>query len=784
MSSRTSRGSRRRRRTRINHEAIAAQIIVVAAGVGGAMAGGHSTGWPVTDRLFAGLFAALVAAATSRARRWSWLVVSGGAALCALSADNNIASAMAFWSIVLAFGSVVVNKRDRAIGALVGGLAIQALLRLRGFGDSGVSALLTFAITAPALLSAYRVLPEPAHRRVRRGVLIGAGLAVLLSVPVVLGAIAARSHIEQGIQEVRAGFSSAESGDKKGATAHFNKAEVSFKDARKYVDSWWSAPARAVPVSGLQAQVLAVATHEGDTLARIAANLSNTEQAALSVEKATVSIDAIGQLTEPLNQAGDALVHASNQIDDVQSSFLLPPLSDKLDQFTHEVDRALPAAQNAKTAIRVAPSLLGNDAPRRYLVLFTTPAETRGTGGFIGSWALLTVDHGHIEMTDSGRITELNNRPLSPRLITGPERYLTSYVNTFHPEVFFQNITASPDFPDVANVATQLAPQTKLGAPIDGVILIDPIGLAAMLKLTGPVKVAGLSQPLTAENAAHVFLFDQYQLFPNRASDDPTEAPGTREGFLANALKATFDSFLGGNIPTAQSMVNALSPMVDQRRVLAYSTHPDEEALFRELGMDGSFPTPDTGDFISLVTTNRGGNKLDAYLHRQLTYDVTYSPSSGDVQATATVVLRNDAPPDGLPFEVGYNDANLPIGTNQTSLTLYSPLDLVGLSGNGQPYGAVPKEEFGFHSYTAYVDLPPGGSTTLVFSLAGSSKPAHAYRLRISPQPLVNADDVAVSITATDGWRPEHQPGVQVKDATATPAVNPRVSSDLTVRFN
>src|SRR3954447_25345646 len=112
---------RRRRRTRTSAESIAALSIIVASGVGGAMAGGHATGWPVTDRVFAGLFAALVAAATSHARRWSWLVVSGGAAICALSADDNAAMALAVWSVALAIGSVAVNKRDRAIGALVGG---------------------------------------------------------------------------------------------------------------------------------------------------------------------------------------------------------------------------------------------------------------------------------------------------------------------------------------------------------------------------------------------------------------------------------------------------------------------------------------------------------------------------------------------------------------------------------------------------------------------------------------------------------------------------------------
>lgn len=774
--------SRRRRRIRFNSEHVAARVIVVLAGIGGVMVGGHSTGWIVTDRVVAGLFAALIAFATSRARRWSWLVLSGAAVAMTLSADENLATAMAVWALALALVSVVLDKRDRAIGALIGGLSIQALLRIRGFGDSGVSAGLTALATLAPLLSAYRRMPSTSHRRVVRGTLIAAGVAALFLVPVAIGALLARSKIEHGISEVRAGFTAAEHGDKPGARQHFRNAETNFAKARTFVDSWWAKPALIVPGGGLQAGVLAVATHEGDSLAGVAATLADTEEAALSVEDGTISIDAVARLAGPLAQARAALGTASSNIDDVRSSFLLPPLADRVDLFADEVDKALPAAENAQAAIQVAPDMLGSSAPRRYLVLFTTPAETRGVGGFVGSWALLTIDKGHVDLTDSGKISELNNKK-GPYDLTGPERYLAAYGDSFHPERFFQNITASPDFPDVGAVAAQLAPQTKLGQPVDGVVLLDPIALASMLRFTGPLKVPGLKTELNAQNAAQTLLFDQYALFPDRGGNNGEEQPGVREDFLADTLKATFDALLHRHLPGPEALVNVLGPMVEQRRLMTYSTHPAEQALFASLKMDGAFPPPDTGDFFSLVTTNRGGNKLDAYLHRDVTYDVTYSPSTGVVQATATVVLHNDAPPSGLPFEVGYNDDDLPIGTNQTALTLYTPLSLTGLTADGQPLGVVSQSELGYRSYTAYLDLAPQSSQTLVFTLTGSSAPAAAYRVRVEPQPLVNPDTVGITITAADGWRPQSAAGITAKGTSAHVRVDPAVANDRSVTF-
>ena len=41
-------------------------------------------------------------------------------------------------------------------------------------------------------------------------------------------------------------------------------------------------------------------------------------------------------------------------------------------------------------------------------------------------------------------------------------------------------------------------------------VTIDPYGVAGLLELTGPVTVPDWPEPLTADNAAQVLLFEQY----------------------------------------------------------------------------------------------------------------------------------------------------------------------------------------------------------------------------------------------------------------------------------
>ncbi|MBK9181364.1 MAG: hypothetical protein IPM45_17720 [Acidimicrobiales bacterium] len=48
-------------------------------------------------------------------------------------------------------------------------------------------------------------------------------------------------------------------------------------------------------------------------------------------------------------------------------------------------------------------------------------------------------------------------------------------------------------------------------------ITVDPAGLAALLRLTGPVSGPGIPSPLTPDNVEQFLLVDQHQL----SADDP-----------------------------------------------------------------------------------------------------------------------------------------------------------------------------------------------------------------------------------------------------------------------
>ena len=56
----------------------------------------------------------------------------------------------------------------------------------------------------------------------------------------------------------------------------------------------------------------------------------------------------------------------------------------------------------------MAPAMLGADGPRTYLMLFTTPSESRGLGGFVGSYAELQIADGQLTLGEFDRAQDLD----------------------------------------------------------------------------------------------------------------------------------------------------------------------------------------------------------------------------------------------------------------------------------------------------------------------------------------------------------------------------------------
>ena len=690
-------------------------VVAVVSGLLAATAGLRPTGAsPIDVLLVAGSAGAVTWAAASA----PWWMLAAMAVLAAGTAPSAVLAGVGLATVVLA--SVIGGGRLNLpwLRSLVVLVAIQVLARCEVGAFQGWSAL--FSCVALAVVFVWGVLRRPrATRRRVWQVLGGVGVfAVLAMLGFALAGLVARGPLEAGNRQARTGLDALNRGDMVAAEAAFRSSARSFRKADDALGAVWAQGARLVPVAAQHRESVAELTGgAADAMSQAASALAEVDPEALRVIDGRIDVAAVRALEAPFTQLLSAIEDLQATVDGARSPWLAGPLTTRLDDLEGELVDNRVRADNALLAVQVAPRMLGADRPRRYFVAFTTPAEARGLGGFMGNWAEITIVGGQIEMSGFGRHSDLSEAgDQVSRRLTGMDEFLerwgefgfSNYAGGTAGPVVWTNVTMAPDFPTTAQVISQLYPQSG-GRPVDGVFMLDPQAMAALMSFTGPIAVDGIEQQLTAENVVQYIIKDQY-LLPDNAQ---------RIDLLETIARSTVDRLLAGALPPPAELGRTFAPLAAQGRLMAWSADPEEQELLTRVRMAGVFPQLNGGDGVAVTVDNGSGNKIDAYLEMKVDHVVTNQSADGARESTVTVTLTNTAPAGGLPKYVIGNLVGLPDGTNRTWLSVYTALPMVGVEVDGVADGMETGQVFGWNVASRFVDVPPGGTVTLVLTTQG-----------------------------------------------------------------
>jgi hypothetical protein len=734
-----------RRRSPRQASRLSVVLPVAAAAAGGALAGCHPTGTPLVDPVETAAFSAGFTFLIMGAAPATWLVLGVAAVLLARG-----------WLLVpagvvlaLAFLGVFWTRAPRWVGAAVAVLGVQVVLRwppqvFRGF-PSAVAAGLVM-LTA---VSAWQRASSPARRRAVMVVGGMVGVAVLVSLPFAIVSLITRTEVVGGQAAARTALESVGSGNTKAVVADLGTAEADTRDAARTIGSWITSGARGVPVLAQQERFLAGTLQAVST----AAATGRREAPAIDYRPAhqpgQVDLARLRALAAPMRILDRQLQMTDRQLAGLGSLWLVAPLQDRASSERRLFTQATRSADLGVQAARVLPGMLGADETRHYLIAFMTPSESRGYDGLIASYGLLTAEAGHVSLSVSGPTPDITKTlPAGGAQLTGVADYLARY-GAFEPGQYPEDDTYAPDLPTDADVFSQVYAQSG-GGPIDGVLAIDPYGLAALLRFTGPIVVPGLPVPLTQANAASELLTQEYTTFDTGQANQDI----VRHALLQSALQVAFHVLVNRSLPTPQDLSAVLDPMAVAGRISFWSFHRDEQPFLRQLGLDGSFPHAGGGDLLAVTTQNTGNNKIDAYLHTAIHDHVTFNPSTGTEHSTVLIRLTNDAPATGLPPNVidSPADPGLSTGTNETWLSVYSPLSFNQVMIDGTPGAMSAVRELGVWVYSTYVNIAPRSSATVRVDLLGRVAARSMLRMTVRLQPSANPERAQVVVTPVGPW--------------------------------
>ena len=578
-----------------------------------------------------------------------------------------------------------------------------------------------------AVMARFVRRPRLTPRRLVLGWLVLAAVAVLGYLAVT--AALARSDLQTAKSSLGTVKARLLAGDEAGARRELAAADRAAAAAQDRTRGpLWTAAA-AVPFVGRPLDTvrgIARTAHEltTTTLPRVVDVAAALSPDRLRVATDRIDVAALANAAPTLAVVDTQVAAALRDADALPTGTWLSPVDRARTQFRDLVAGLHTTLDDASQAARLAPSMLGADGPRRYLLVIQTNAEARGLGGLPGVFAVVRADRGRVGFDRFGNDSDIHGHAHAQ---LGSD--FVRWYSQFGVETVWENSNASPDFPADARIWLSMW-QDQTGQRLDGAIATDPVALSYLLRVTGPVTLKD-GTVVSADNIVELSESTAYARYRDTAE---------RKRFFVDLGRATADHVLHAAGGHGRALIDAMAHAARERRIVVWSSHRGEQAQIAARGLGGVLPSGPV-PFTATVVNNAAGSKLDYYLERTVRYDAGRC-DGGRRRSTVTIELRNAAPAHGLPPYVivrsDHPEWPPAPGTNRSLVTVYATAGsrLTGASVDGADVleQILRGREADHPIFTTAVEIPPLRTVTLRFALI---EPAVAGRVETLAQPLV-----------------------------------------------
>ncbi|MFH1705291.1 MAG: DUF4012 domain-containing protein [Patescibacteria group bacterium] len=313
--------------------------------------------------------------------------------------------------------------------------------------------------------------------------------------------------------------------------------------------------------------------------------------------------------------------------------------------------------------------LTGADGKRRtFLVLLQNNMELRPTGGFIGSFAILTFEAGSLtnfEVKDvysaDGQLKGHVEPPKAIKEILGEANW------------YLRDSNWDPDFPKSAQNAEWFLDK-ELGIGVDGVIGFNLEAAKKMVSAFGEIYLPDFNEKVSADN-----LFQRAEFW---AENEFFPGSNQKKAFLSLLGQQLFENTKAANPEEYLKLFQAVLDSLDQKEILVYAHDQELANTLYQLGWDGSIRKPNCSlencfsDYIYLVEANLGVNKANYFLRRSLEEAIDFK-ESGEIVHQLKINYENTAVSNDWPGGKYLNwlRVYLPEKTKVESVVIFDPLD-------------------------------------------------------------------------------------------------------------
>lgn len=518
----------------------------------------------------------------------------------------------------------------------------------------------------------------------------------------------ARSELQTLEQDLSAGDLLAGAG-----TDRIRTAAAALDDAVDRLDSPIFVPVRPLPVVGRQFRSAAALTQAARDAVGIGLDAKNA--AAVLVDggipgSGDARVQALRDVSGIAGEAKRRLARIDLGPDHALLGFLVDARGDLARELA-SIGSTL--GRTEEVSATLATILQG---PSRFLVLGANSAQMQNGMGMPLSYGVLEAADGHIRLDGLQSITDL---PLPTTPVARQPDQAANW-QWLDPSLDWRHLGTTARFSATAQAAVDQ--WAAIGRePVDGVIALDPYALKPFLAVVGPLEVDG--RPVGANDVAPLLLHDQYvEAFADGETDIAQLERRDQLSEVAVGAVRAFEEGSGFDWHFLAGLADAGSG----RHLLAWSHDPEVQHGFETAGIAGELDP----DELLLSVINRGGNKLDWFLHSQATVTVGRPGADGRRVMTVRVDLANEVGAGEPTYIAGpYPRSGLAVGEYLGVATLTLPGWVGGPKFEGGRTVVLGSD--GNHVIIGgEVRVPAGSTTTVIFTF---KVPASVSAMSVAP---------------------------------------------------
>jgi hypothetical protein len=434
------------------------------------------------------------------------------------------------------------------------------------------------------------------------------------------------SYGNESIEYFKEGFSSLIKLDTKSSHDYFNKAIKTSNNALKEIS-----PIK--PLTASLSVMPGVKDYAGDAsksleaiknIAEIGNNITDIEEI-IEKEKNNKSSDYKQKINITFTEIKNNLSKFEKNLYAIDLTVLPSEYKEKIISLKNVYPTLKEYIKGTETIINELPEIAGFYENKNYLILLENNNELRGSGGFIGSFGILTLDKSEIKDFYIKDVYLLD-KPYSQAIAEGKEPYFTPP----HPmdpagtgNWALRDSSINPDFSVASKYAEDFylreikyAEDKSYPNKIDGVIAITPSFFEDILKITGPIFIEDYNITVSSDNILETLQLEVEQGKDKKENKNP-------KTILDILKQKVLDKMTSFNKEQNILLLEALTNNLNEKNILLNVKNTSISRLLNDYEWDGKTKElKNNEDYLMVVNNNFGGGKSSQKVKEEITQTI------------------------------------------------------------------------------------------------------------------------------------------------------------------